>query len=176
MEVPKGIYLRIAARSSLALRGMCIEGGVIDNDYRGEIIFLMRNTTSKKIKIKETQRVAQAIFEQAKTPCLILTDKLTQTTRAAGSFGSTGNYNKIHKEEAIACALQAAMESHTQAMVNSLHNDEDDRYSEFMQSDNQQQSLEGKNKPYPSSYAVVTPTDLIMEYLDDIETLLKGKE
>ena len=154
MEIPKGIYLRIAARSSLALKGMSIEAGVIDNDYRGELIVLMRNHTKTTVKLRDGQRIAQGIFEQAKTPCLVIAENLSNTQRNKGAFGSTDKvYHKGNKEEAIACALRIAMKSNTQKMCDSMYSESTDEYAELMQSDNQINHTEGENKPTKSIYA-----------------------
>ena len=113
MAIPNGIYLRLAPRSSLSLKGISVEAGVIDNDYRGEIVAILRNNTNKDLCIKEGQKVVQGIFEEAKTPCLVLTESLSNTLRGKQKFGSTDipTYHKFNKEEAIACALRAAIET-----------------------------------------------------------------
>ena len=47
MAVPTGMYLRIAPRSSLSMKGINVGAGVVDNDFRGEIKVVLQNTTSK---------------------------------------------------------------------------------------------------------------------------------
>lgn len=93
MEVPDGLVALIFARSGLA----CKQGlapankvGVIDSDYRGEIMVALHNHSEKIATVEPGERVAQlaivpflkAEFEEA--------DDLTDTTRGAGGFGSTG--------------------------------------------------------------------------------------
>jgi deoxyuridine 5'-triphosphate nucleotidohydrolase len=87
--LPTGMYIQIAPRSSYALQHQSIEGGVIDNDFRGEIRVLMKNNSSEPMIIKAGNRVAQFIFERAAIPFLQLTTQLDKTHRNKGGFGST---------------------------------------------------------------------------------------
>ena len=89
VAVPDGIYLRIASRSSMALQNINVGGGVVDNDFRGEIEVIIQNNSNIPFKIQTGQKIAQVIFEQAQTPCLILSDKLPPTPRGSKGFGST---------------------------------------------------------------------------------------
>lgn len=86
MQVPDNHYLRIAPRSSLSLKGISIEAGVVDSDYRSEIVILAQNNTIKPIKIQEGQKAAQFIFEQASTPCMVLSTSLDDTFRNKGGL------------------------------------------------------------------------------------------
>ena len=97
MAIPKGFYLRIADRSSLATKGLIVRGGVVDNDYRGEVIVALCNTTNTPIKVPARAKVAQFIFEKAGTPCITITDQLDTTTRGTKGFGST----TLRKESVI---------------------------------------------------------------------------
>ena len=106
---------------------------MIDNDYRGEIVVVLRNNTNKVHKIEMGQKIAQCIFEQAQTPCMIVAETLPPTIRDGKGFGSTSaGYNKTNKAEAIACALRVAVETQASIQAQSLSNNDDDRYSEFM--------------------------------------------
>ena len=91
---PKGTYIRIAPRSRLATKGITVQGGVIDPDYRGEIEVILHNSTSEAYNIAPAQKIAQFIFEQAHTPMIVLTEKLDTTTRANKGFGSTGRRHR----------------------------------------------------------------------------------
>ena len=97
--IPKGMYMRIASRSSLASKGLNVQGGVIDNDYRGEIMVLLHNCTTDPIFVSQHQRVAQLIFEKVSLPCITLTDCLSSTARNKGGFGST-NKNPNQRQRA----------------------------------------------------------------------------
>ncbi len=87
--LPQNMYLRIAPRSSLALKGLSVEAGVIDSDYRGEIKVILRNHGPEPYQFHMNDKVAQFIFERASTPQIELVDKLSQTVRGKGGFGST---------------------------------------------------------------------------------------
>jgi len=89
-----GTYIRIAPRSSLSKAGLTVEGGVIDNDYTGDIGVLLHNqsTTKKSVLIKAGQGIAQFIFESNSLPCLTATPFFPKTSRGQGGFGSTGKY------------------------------------------------------------------------------------
>ena len=93
VEIPEGYCGLIFARSSMgAKRGRAPANkvGVIDADYRGEIMVALHNHSEKIATVEPGERVAQlsivpflkAEFEEA--------DDLTDTTRGAGGFGSTG--------------------------------------------------------------------------------------
>jgi deoxyuridine 5'-triphosphate nucleotidohydrolase len=97
--LPKGMYIRIAPRSSYALKHQTIEGGVIDNDFRGEIKVLMKNNSSKPTIIKTGDRIAQFIFEKAAIPYLEITTSLTSTQRNKGGFGSTNKPRTIRRSQ-----------------------------------------------------------------------------
>ena len=85
---PQGMYLRIADRSSLALKNLSIQAGVVDSDYRGEIIILIKNNTNVPITFTPDQKVAQFIFERAAIPQIQISDTLPKSKRNGG-FGST---------------------------------------------------------------------------------------
>ncbi len=83
------MYLRIAPRSSLALKHLTVEGGVVDSDYRGEIKVLLKNNSSTPFQIATGQKIAQFIFESANTPMIEVTTSLQSTLRGKDGFGST---------------------------------------------------------------------------------------
>lgn len=90
MDIPLGLYGRIAPRSGLAAKhGIDVAAGVIDPDYRGEIKVLLVNTSQKKFQIKKGDKIAQMIFERAALPAIRFFSSLTDTVRGQGGFGST---------------------------------------------------------------------------------------
>ena len=154
MAVPKGMYLRLAPRSGLSIKGTSVEGGVIDNDYRGEIVVLIRNHNKIPMNIRAGQRIAQCIFEQAKTPCMVIKNTLSETTRGNKGFGSS-DYAKQNKEEAIACALRVAVKSSAMKQSRTLNgDDEDSQYDEYMKSTHEplNQVSENKHKSVVNMY------------------------
>ena len=88
IQIPPGNYGRIACRSSLAKRGMTVEAGVIDEDYRGEIIVLLR--VREPFELKRGWKIAQIIITPYATPEIIQVDESGETERGSGGFGSTG--------------------------------------------------------------------------------------
>ncbi|GAX14363.1 dUTP pyrophosphatase [Fistulifera solaris] len=88
---PEGTYGRIAPRSGLALKhGIDVGAGVIDADYRGPVGILLFNLSDKDFEIKRGDRIAQLILEQIVIPEIQEVEDLSETTRGAGGFGSTG--------------------------------------------------------------------------------------
>ena len=96
IKVPYGTYGRIAPRSSLAKKGLMVNAGVIDWDYRGEILILLVNLGKETITIQQGDRAAQLICEQIHKPAISqfsikrLEAFQQETTRGVGGFGSTG--------------------------------------------------------------------------------------
>ena len=95
MEIPTGYWGGIYARSGLALKkglrpANCV--GVIDSDYRGEIMVALRNDSYEGQWIEKGDRIAQLIFQQTYRPIngFEEVDELSDTERASGGFGSTG--------------------------------------------------------------------------------------
>jgi dUTP pyrophosphatase len=93
MEIPKGYAGLIYARSGLACkRGLAPANkvGVIDSDYRGEFIVVLHNHGDVNQEIAHGERVAQLVVTPVLMPDFTEVDDLSDTTRAAGGFGSTG--------------------------------------------------------------------------------------
>lgn len=91
IEIPEGYYGRVSPRSGLARRnGIDVLAGVIDSDYRNEIIVLLSNLSSLPLIIEQGTRCAQIIFESIGVFDLVETDDLSSTERNTGGFGSTG--------------------------------------------------------------------------------------
>ena len=83
----------IFARSGLGLRhGITLPNcvGVIDSDYRGELIVALVNISEEPYTIRRGERVAQLVIMPVCTPELCETEALSDTARGAQGFGSTG--------------------------------------------------------------------------------------
>ena len=90
VAIPPGYYGRIAPRSGLAAKyGVIIGGGVIDEDYRGELKVLM-SCLFGMYEVSRGERIAQLILEKITTPELEIVDRLDETDRGSDGFGSTG--------------------------------------------------------------------------------------
>jgi dUTP pyrophosphatase len=91
VSIPEGFYGRIAPRSGLAVRhGLDVLAGVIDSDYRGEILCALINHGHEDVEIKVGMRVAQLILEAIIRPEAAWAEELEETVRGAAGFGSTG--------------------------------------------------------------------------------------
>tara|TARA_B110000305_G_C19292139_1_gene564733 strand:+ start:123 stop:545 length:423 start_codon:yes stop_codon:yes gene_type:complete len=90
IRVPEGTYGRIAPRSSVSKKGILINAGVIDRDYRGPVKVMVHNLSNNDYVINKNDRIAQLILEKIKTPPVELVEELDDTERGAGGFGSTG--------------------------------------------------------------------------------------
>ena len=91
VAVPPGFYGRVAPRSGLAVRhGIDVLAGVIDSDYRGEILCALVNHGREPFEIEPGARIAQLVVEAIATPEPAWAEDLEETDRGAGGFGSTG--------------------------------------------------------------------------------------
>lgn len=64
--------------------------GVIDPDYRGEIIVSLLNTSEERRVVARGQRIAQLVFLPVRQARILAVDELSDTDRGAGGFGHTG--------------------------------------------------------------------------------------
>lgn len=92
-ELPKGYFAAIFARSGLATKqglrpANCV--GVCDEDYRGEYIVALHNDTDDVQYVYNGDRIAQIVLLPYKQVYFIEADKLSNTERGDGGFGSTG--------------------------------------------------------------------------------------
>lgn len=92
-EIPEGYVGLVYARSGLA----CKQGlapankvGVIDSDYRGELVVAMFNQSGEAKTVKYGDRIAQLVIAPYLKCEFIESEELSDTTRGAGGFGSTG--------------------------------------------------------------------------------------
>ncbi|KAF2432869.1 dUTPase [Tothia fuscella] len=93
IAVPAGTYGRVAPRSGLAAKHSIDTGaGVIDADYRGEVKVILFNFSDNDFAIKTGDRIAQLIIERIYTPEVAVVEKLDESVRGAGGFGSTGGF------------------------------------------------------------------------------------
>lgn len=90
--IPPGYYGRIAPRSGLAAKkGVDVLGGVIDEDYRGEVkVLLTSHLKHHGTVIEKGDKIAQLILERADRLPVQEAEILSDTLRGANGFGSTG--------------------------------------------------------------------------------------
>lgn len=93
VEIPENCAGLIYARSGLACKkGLAPANkvGVIDSDYRGEILVALHNHGAESRTIGDGERIAQMLITPVLTPAYVEVENLSDTTRSAGGFGSTG--------------------------------------------------------------------------------------
>lgn len=93
LEIPDGYFGGIFARSGLATKenlrpSNCV--GVIDSDYRGEILVSLFNDSTEKRIISNNQRIAQIVIMPYLEVSFNEVDNLSDTIRSNKGFGSTG--------------------------------------------------------------------------------------
>ena len=92
IELPKGYYATVHLRSSVGRNSklrLANQVGIIDNDYRGEIILLVENVGRYEQSIAKGERFAQLIIHKQNLVKVVVSEELTETVRANGGFGST---------------------------------------------------------------------------------------
>ncbi len=93
MEIPVGFAGLIYARSGLSTKkGLAPANkvGVIDSDYRGEIMVALYNQSDKPQTIEPGERIAQMVITPFIQGIFNEVDELSDTARGEGGFGSTG--------------------------------------------------------------------------------------
>ena len=88
---PPDHFLYLLSRSGLALKGISVEGGVIDPDYSQDVKAIIRNSTNKPFKIQRGQRIAQAVFLPIIHAKFREVGTLSNEGMQHSGFGSTGN-------------------------------------------------------------------------------------
>jgi|TARA_B100001540_G_scaffold299600_1_gene304253 dUTP pyrophosphatase len=93
IELPEGYEAQIRPRSGLAFKnGVTVLNtpGTIDADYRGEIGVILINLSNASFIVKNGERIAQMVITKYQKINPIEVNELTETSRGAGGFGSTG--------------------------------------------------------------------------------------
>lgn len=94
MEIPQGLVGLVYARSGLACKkGLAPANkvGVIDSDYRGEIMVALHNHSQEAVTIDAGERVAQMVIAPYVFAEYEEVQELQDTSRGTGGFGSTGS-------------------------------------------------------------------------------------
>lgn len=93
IELPPGTYAEVGSRSGLFFRhGIEAFPGIIDADYRGEIIIGLKNLSDYRYDITKGDRIAQLLIHPVLDVQITQVDQLvTSTARGESGFGSTGH-------------------------------------------------------------------------------------
>ncbi len=93
MEIPSGYFGAVYPRSGIATkRGLRLANcvGVIDADYRGEVMIPLYNDSAVVQHVSAGERVAQMVIQSFAHAELVAVESLSETARGAGGFGHTG--------------------------------------------------------------------------------------
>ena len=93
IAIPPGFEVQVRPRSGLALKHgiTCLNTpGTIDEDYRGEVKVILANLGSEAFEVRRGERIAQLVPAPVLKAAFREVEKLSETARGAGGFGSTG--------------------------------------------------------------------------------------
>lgn len=93
IELPIGYEAQVRPRSGLSIKkGLTLVNspGTIDSDYRGEIKIILVNLSNQPQTIEPGERIAQMVIAKYEQIEWVQVAVLSETTRGAGGFGSTG--------------------------------------------------------------------------------------
>jgi len=93
IELPLGYEAQVRPRSGLAAKkGITVlnSPGTVDADYRGEIGVILVNLSQEPFVVENGERIAQLVIAKHERAEWIEVDVLSETSRGAGGFGSTG--------------------------------------------------------------------------------------
>ena len=89
-EFDDGYYIEVRGRSGNACKGLWVNTGTVDSDYRGELgSITLRASIFPKV-IRNGDRIAQIMVKSVIKSNFVITDNLSNTVRGTGGFGSTG--------------------------------------------------------------------------------------
>lgn len=94
IELPLGYEAQVRPRSGLAAKkGITVLNapGTIDADYRGEIGVILVNLSNEAFSVENGERIAQLVIAKHERAEWVTVDRLSETSRGAGGFGSTGS-------------------------------------------------------------------------------------
>ena len=90
IEIPKGYVGFLKSKSGLNVNQGIQSAGVIDSGYTGSICVKLYNHGFEAVRIRKGQKISQLVLLPIVTPEIELVDKLDETERGDGGFGSTG--------------------------------------------------------------------------------------
>lgn len=92
VAIPIGYEMQIRSRSGLALKGIAVANapGTIDSGFRSEIGVILENRSDTPFVIEPGMRIAQAVIAPVMRAVFEIVEKLPNSARGIGGFGSTG--------------------------------------------------------------------------------------
>ena len=126
VECRPGTYVQLQERSSMAIKGLTLAGGVIDSDYRGNIHAIPINNSNVPVVLKKGQKFAQMIVKHISLPSVAIVNALTPTKRGEKGFGSTDYITNLQQDisfptESIKSNDQNKSPSHNPFNFNEQH-------------------------------------------------------
>lgn len=91
IAIPSGYVGFLTSKSGMMLKGITSRG-TIDSGYTGSIKAVLFNHSWLPVRIKKWQKISQLVIMPIITPNLELVERLEDTDRAEGGFGSTGKF------------------------------------------------------------------------------------
>lgn len=95
IELEHGIEAQVRPRSGISIKhGITLINcvGTIDEDYRGEVCVPVVNLSTEEYTIQPNERIAQMVIARVERAQIQVVTELSETSRAAGGFGSTGKH------------------------------------------------------------------------------------
>ena len=94
VEIPNGYEMQIRNRSGMTVKTpIIVQLGTVDSDYRGSLGIMMYNHGDIPYRVQKGDKIAQAVIMPTYHGNFLVVDKLTETERGEGGFGSTDNQN-----------------------------------------------------------------------------------
>jgi dUTP pyrophosphatase len=90
IELPPGHVGLVWDRSGMGKKGLTVFGGVVDEDYRGEWLVMLFNSTTQPYHVYQGDRIAQFLIQKVVQDELVESYSLSETERGAAGFSSTG--------------------------------------------------------------------------------------
>lgn len=91
IQLPPGHWAEIKDRSGRAKDGWRVGGGVVDEEYRGEWMVVMQNTSANEMMLNTGDKIAQFIVQRYLSVPVEVVTELDPSDRGAKGFGSSGN-------------------------------------------------------------------------------------
>lgn len=92
VDIPANYVGLVTSKSGLMAKEGLTSRGTIDSGYTGSIRVVLFNHSDKSVTIKKGQKISQLVILPIVTPEPIQVDKLDDTDRGGGGFGSTGKF------------------------------------------------------------------------------------
>lgn len=90
-EIPEGYAGLVWDRGGMAAKhGIHTMAGVLDSNYRGELMIVLKNLSEEDFKIEKGDRIAQMLVQKVEICNFVEVESLTETERGEGRFSSSG--------------------------------------------------------------------------------------